>query len=192
MSRHRKAVWLAASLALVCLAMSVGLQSPAAAQTATGKPADPFGEQVTLAAKTIVASKGTATWDNAYDTLVESLKAIYGYLDKQGIKPSGPAMTIYLSTDDTGFQFQIGVPIAEEPKDPPKGDIAIAKSPDGKALKFIHRGSYDSMDTTYEAITNHLDEKKLDAKDLFVEQYVTDPRTTPEDKLVIEVYVPIK
>jgi len=48
------------------------------------------------------------------------------------------------------------------------------------------------MDTTYEAITNHLDEKKLDAKDLFVEQYVTDPRTTPEDKLVIEVYVPIK
>ena len=48
------------------------------------------------------------------------------------------------------------------------------------------------MDTTYEAITNHLDEKQLDAKDLFIEEYQTDPVTTPEDKLVIDVYVPIK
>ena len=48
------------------------------------------------------------------------------------------------------------------------------------------------MDTTYEAITNYLDEKQLDAKDLFIEEYRTDPVTTPEDKLVIDVYVPIK
>jgi effector-binding domain-containing protein len=27
---------------------------------------------------------------------------------------------------------------------------------------------------------------------VFVESYLTDPRTTPDDKLVIEVYVPIK
>jgi len=48
------------------------------------------------------------------------------------------------------------------------------------------------MDSTYEAITNFLDEKRLEARDLFVEFYVTDPLTTPEDSLVIEVYVPIK
>ena len=48
------------------------------------------------------------------------------------------------------------------------------------------------MDSTYEAITNYLDEKKLEASDLFVEQYVTDPVTTQEDDLVIEVYVPVK
>jgi effector-binding domain-containing protein len=48
------------------------------------------------------------------------------------------------------------------------------------------------MDTTYDAITNFLDEKQLDAKDLFIEQYVTDPVTTAPDKLVVEVYVPVK
>jgi effector-binding domain-containing protein len=48
------------------------------------------------------------------------------------------------------------------------------------------------MDTTYEAITNYLDEKQLEAKDLFVEQYMKDPVSTPEDDLVIEVYVPLK
>ena len=34
-------------------------------------------------------------------------------------------MTIYTQADDTGFQFQAAVPIAEAPKDPPKGDIAV-------------------------------------------------------------------
>ena len=46
--------------------------------------------------------------------------------------------------------------------------------------------------STYDLITNYLDEKQLEAKDLFVEQYVKDPITTPEDELVIEVYVPIR
>ena len=70
--------------------------------------------------------------------------------------------------------------------------IAVGKSPEGRALKFVHRGSYDAMDSTYEAITNYLDERKLEARDLFVEYYVTDPLTTQEDNLVIEVYVPVK
>ena len=48
------------------------------------------------------------------------------------------------------------------------------------------------MDNTYEAITNHLDEKKQEAKDTFIEEYVTDPLTTTEDKLVINVFVPLK
>ena len=48
------------------------------------------------------------------------------------------------------------------------------------------------MDATYDAITNFLDEKRLDAKDLFIEQYSTDPTTTAADKLVVEVYVPVK
>ena len=37
-----------------------------------------------------------------------------------------------------------------------------------------------------------LDDKKLEAKDTFVEEYVTDPLKTAEDKLVINVYVPLK
>ena len=156
------------------------------------KPGDAFGEEVTLAAKTIVYSKGSANWDSAFDTLVDAFKNVHAALQKQGLKPSGPAMTIYTATDDTGFEYQAGVPIAAEPKGALPEGMAVGKSPEGRALKFIHRGSYDAMDSTYEAITNHLDEKRLEARDLFVEYYVTDPLTTPEENLVIEVYVPVK
>jgi effector-binding domain-containing protein len=166
-------------------------QTPAAPPAATVQTADPFGEQFSLEPKKVVMLKGTANWDAAFDTLVDSFKALTALLDKQGIKSTGNSMIVYTSTDDTGFTFLAEIPIDQEPKNLTK-DMSIGKSPDGKALKFVHRGSYDNMDNTYEAITNHLDDKKLEAKDTFIEEYITDPLKTAEDKLVINVYVPLK
>lgn len=163
----------------------------AAASPAPVQTADPFGEETTLEAKKVVMVKGTANWDSAFDTLIDAFKALNTLLDKQGIKPSGNSMIVYTSTDDTGFTFLAEIPVEQDPKNLPK-DMSIGKSPEGKALKFVHRGSYDNMDNTYEAITNHLDDKKLEAKDTFIEEYLTDPLKTAEDKLVINVFVPLK
>jgi effector-binding domain-containing protein len=165
---------------------------PAAAETpAPVQTADPFGEEITLTQKPVVIIKGNANWDSAFDTLIESFKSLSALLDKQGIKPSGNSMIVYTSTDDTGFTYLAEMPVDQDPKNLTK-DMSIGKSPEGKALKFVHRGSYDNMDNTYEAITNHLDDKKLEAKDTFIEEYITDPLKTAEDKLVINVYVPLK
>jgi effector-binding domain-containing protein len=170
--------------------------APPAAQAPTAPPAvqtaDPFGEELTLTGKTVVYMKGTANWDAAFDTITSTLKTLQAALDKQSIKAAGPPLIVYTSTDDTGFVFQAEIPITDAPKAPLGKDISTGKSPEGKALKFVHRGSYDNMDNTYEAITNHLDEKKLEAKDSFIEEYITDPLKTAEDKLVINVYVPLK
>ena len=170
--------------------------TPSASQTpappvAPVQTADPFGEQIMLEAKKVVILKGNATWDAAFDTLIELFKTLTALLDKQGIKSAGHSMIVYTSTDDTGFTYLAEIPVEQDPKNLTK-DMSIGKSPDGKALKFVHRGSYDNMDNTYEAITNHLEDKKLEAKDTFIEEYVTDPLKTAEDKLVINVYVPLK
>jgi effector-binding domain-containing protein len=190
--RRAFAVWIAAAAIILPVTFHAAAQSPPAPAQSQPAPSEPFGEEVTMSAKDIVYMKGTATWDNAFETLVDAFKAVRSFLDRENIKQQGPAMTIYLSTDDTGFQFQAALPVADPPKNPPHGDLALGKSPEGKALKFVHRGSYDAMDTTYDAITNFLDQKGLDAKDLFIEEYETDPTTTPEDKLVIDVFVPIQ
>src|SRR6267378_4337230 len=165
---------------------------PAAAETpAPVQTADPFGEEITLTQKPVVIIKGNANWDSAFDTLIESFKSLSALLDKQGIKPSGNSMIVYTSTDDTGFTYLAEMPVDQDLKNLAK-DMSMGKSPEGTALKFVHHGSYDNMDNTYEAITNHLDEKKLEAKDTFIEEYITDPLKTAEDKLVINVYVPLK
>jgi effector-binding domain-containing protein len=171
-----------------------GLGQPTAPTPAQPKSpdADPFGEEVTLPERNIIYFNGTGNWDAAFEAIVDAFKTVNAFLAKQGIKPDGAPMTIYTSTDDSSFQFQAAVPVAELPADPPKGDLAAGKSPAGRAFKFVHRGSYDAMDSTYEAITNYLDDKQLEAKDLFIEEYVTDPVTTPEDKLIVNIFVPIK
>jgi effector-binding domain-containing protein len=101
-------------------------------------------------------------------------------------------MTIFTSTDDTGFQFQAGLPLAQPPKNPPRGDMALGQSPEGHALKFVHHGSYDELDNTYEAITNYLDDRRIEYKDMFVEEYETDPATTEAKNLTIDVFVLLK
>jgi effector-binding domain-containing protein len=166
--------------------------APAQGTDSTNPNGDPFGQNLTLAGKTVVYVKGTGTWDKAFETITGAFKKIDAYLDKEGIKANGLPMTIFTATDDTGFDFQAAVPIAEAPKNPPRGDMAVGQSPEGTALKFVHRGSYDDLDNTYEAITNFLDDKKLEAKDMFIEEYVTDPVKAEPGKLVINVYVLIK
>ena len=200
--------WRAVTLAAF---VALGVASTALAQTAAPAPdspppppapapkvdtpaqaKDPFGVEVVLTPKLIIFMKGNSTWDKALDNLQDAFKSVYELIDRTGLAKAGPAMTIYTQADDTGFSYQAAVPITAAPANEPKGDIAVGQSPGGKALKFIHRGSYDSMDNTYEAITNHLDEKRLEAADSFIEEYETDPVTTPEDKFVVTVYVPLK
>jgi effector-binding domain-containing protein len=181
-------------LRTICLAATMMLLAPLALAQTPGhtQPGDAFGLEVAMPERTIVFMSSIAKWDSAFDSLVDAFKTVYALLEREGIKPAGDAMVIYNSADDLGFEFQAAVPITESFKNPPQGDIAVGKSPMGKAFKFVHRGPYSAMDDTYEAITNFLDEKGVDAKDLFIEEYVTDPRTTPEDKLVVNVFVPVQ
>jgi effector-binding domain-containing protein len=193
----------AGSFAPSVFAQTASPQAPAAAPAPAATPApgngdsasqsgDVFGQNTSLTAKTIVFVKGSGTWDKAFETITAAFKKIDAYLDKEGIKANGLPMTIFTATDDTGFDYEAAVPVAETPKNPPHGEIAVGQSPEGMALKFVHRGSYDDLDNTYEAITNYLDDKKLEAKDMFIEEYVTDPVKADAGKLVINVYVLIK
>ena len=170
--------------AVAAAVVSFAVLSPAAAQAppAAVPPAttsdNPFGEEVTLAEKTIVYIAGSGMWDSAFNTIIGGFKTVNSAMAKLGLKANGAPMTIYTATDDTGFQFQAAVPVAQASTVPANSGITVGKSPAGKALKFVHRGSYDAMDSTYELITNYLDEKQLEPKDMFVEQSMKDPVTT--------------
>lgn len=166
---------------------------PPAAKAQPPATKEPFGVDVTLTPRTIIYMKGNGSWDNALETLQDAFKSVYAFLDKQGIARAGAPMTIYTEFDDTNFTFQAAVPIAEAPKDPPKGDIAVGKTPTGKAVQFAYKGSFHQMeDTIYNAIPEYLDERQLDPSGTFIEEYKTDPVTTPEDKFDLSIFVLLK
>ncbi len=183
---------LALACGLVALATAASAQQPA---PPAGPPPvvtrDAFGEETTLPARTVIFKKGSAKWESAWETVVAAFTAVRASADRLGLKVNGSAFLIYRSTDDEGFEFEAAFPIEAAPASPPGGDIQIGPAPAGKALKFVHRGAFDGMETMYESIANLLDAKGLPAEDLFIEEFVTDPLSTKPDALVINVYVPL-
>ncbi len=158
-------------------------------QTAPAEQSDAFGQQTTLTAQPMLYVKGSGDWDHAFQIISGAFKKLKAYTDKAGLKPNGLPMTIFTATDDNGFDYEAAVPLAEPPKVSPHDEIAVGQSPAGHALKFVHHGSYDDLDNTYEAITNYLDDKRIDAQDMFIEQYVTDPVSSDGKNLTVNVYV---
>jgi effector-binding domain-containing protein len=100
-------------------------------------------------------------------------------------------MTIYTALDDTTFNFHAAMPVTELPKGPGQDNISTGTSPAGKALKFVHRGSFDAMTQTYDTISHHVDEKQISTQELLIEEYITDLLTASPEKLVINIFVPL-
>ena len=160
------------------------------AVTLSAKPGDPFGEEVTYAERPLLSVKGGAGWENGFETLQKAFRTVNAALAARNLKAAGPPTVVYLRADDAGFDFEAGVPLAATPPPPAVAEEpTVRPTPSGRAFRFTHRGAFDTMDRTYDVMTNYLDEKRVDVRDLYVEEYLTDPLTTPEDELKVLIYV---
>ena len=167
--------------------------SPIAGATTPGlQPGDPFGEEITLPERQILSVAGTATWEDGFNALQKALRTVTAEIAARKLAATGPATVIYRRADDAGFDFEAGIPVSDASAasgDATSGEPRLRPVPAGRALRFTHRGSFDVMDATYESMTNFLDDKRIDVRDLFVEEYLTDPLTTPATELRVYIYV---
>jgi effector-binding domain-containing protein len=176
--------------------------APSPAAPAPGAPTANQGSEsgidavqtVDVAARPVALMRGSATWDDGFKTITGALAQIQSEMQKAGLTASGHPFTVFVETDDAGFRYEAMVPLdkAPEGKSELTKDIQIGSSPSGKAMKFQHRGAYDDIDATYEAITAYLDEKNIEAQNLFLEEYLTDPKAADDQSLEVDIYVFIK
>ncbi len=199
-------------LKLVLLLAAFASPLPALAQTAapnseTPKVEAPKAEAPKLApeedasikttdvvAHTVIEAHGAATWEEGYAKINEALARLRAGAEKAGLKVQGHPMAVFTETDDAGFKFDAMLPVdaAADAKPDLGADISLAQSPSGNAIKFQHRGAYDDIDSTYEAITAYLDEKGLEARNLFVEEYLNEPKDSNDMALQVDIYVFLK
>lgn len=134
---------------------------------------------------------GTASWDNGFATIKSTIVKIEAELAKAAIVPTGRPIAIFVHTDDDGFGYQVMIPIAQTPDGRTEltPEIKFGKTPDGKALRFVHKDSYEEIDGTYETITAYLDAKDIVAQDAFIEEYVTDLTDPSDANLEVNIYV---
>lgn len=148
-------------------------------------------QSVDLPARPSLVIAGTAEWEEGFPKLTAAFAEIRAAMGKAGLQPGGKPLAVFTETDDNGFKFQAMIPLAAAPSagSVPAGTAKLGTTPAGKAMKFEHRSAYDDIDSTYEAITAYLDEKGIEAQTMFVEEYLTEPKTADDTSLQVDIYV---
>ncbi|WP_131196163.1 GyrI-like domain-containing protein [Lichenihabitans psoromatis] len=157
-------------------------------------PDTSISQTMTLPARPAVVISGKATWDEGFKSITEAFATLNAALAQNKITGAGRPLAVFTETDDSGFKFSAMIPIdkAPEGKTELTPTVSIGETPSGKAMRFQHRGSYDDIDSTYEAITAYLDEKGLEAKNMFAEEYLDQVKTSDDNSLEVDIYVFLK
>jgi effector-binding domain-containing protein len=162
--------------------------------TAPGITSDAVTQTLEVPARPVAFMRGAASWDDGYKTIRANLAKIATEVDKAGLKQGGHPIAVFVDTDENGFKFEAMLPLDTLPEGKTQltDEVKLGSSPAGKALKFQHRGAYDDIDSTYDLITAFLDEKGLEAQNLFIEEYLNDVAGADDPSLQVDIYVFIK
>ena len=169
-------------------------QTPAAPLPAPPQTDAAETPTIQLAARPAAYIESKANWDEGFSAINNAIGAVDAELAKAGMKPAGRPIAVFTETDDTSFRFRAMVPIDAIPdgKTSLSDTVKFGQTPAGKAMKFEHRGSYEDIDSTYEAITAFLDEKGLESQNLFYEEYLNDVKSPDDPTLEVDIYVLLK
>ena len=149
------------------------------------------GEVVELTSRPALYIEGKARREEVFGAIMGNLAKIRDAAAKAGLKPQGHALAVFLSADDDSLTYRAIEPLesAPDPKLALPDPVKSGQTPVGKSMKFEHRGEYDDIDSTYEAITAYLDEKGVDAQDVFLEEYLNEPKTSDDPNGQVDIYV---
>lgn len=138
------------------------------------------------------------TSDSSMKHLSESMRqtipAVVAAIEKNNLSQSGPVHSIYnrMNIKQQSCVYTAAIPVTDTTDVNTPMHIGAIQA--CRALKVTHTGSYDHLGTAWAtAIGNqrHLKLKPSKVQPPY-EVYISDPENTPADKLITEIYVPIR
>ena len=116
-------------------------------------------------------------WQNLHSSVarIAEHNQIIGYLSLYKMEPQ---------------TYRAGVALAAPPEKLP-GGISYLEFNGGKYSRFVLTGPYSNLGRATGRVMELVTETKLPLRnDYFIENYVNDPRTTPEERLISQILVP--
>jgi effector-binding domain-containing protein len=100
-------------------------------------------------------------------------------------------ITGYMSLYKVGPQiYRAGVSLSAEPQNLPAG-LHYEKFHGGKYARFVLTGPYSGLPEASGRVFRMISDQQIRFRDdYFIENYLNDPRTTPEDQLITQILVP--
>jgi effector-binding domain-containing protein len=171
--------------------------APPAAATARPTLVPEPGDQndvaeVTLTAKPAVVISGSSSTEEGFANVRRGIEKLEAELSRAGIAPAGRPFAIFQQFNpDNSFQFDVLIPIerAPEGRTTLTPEIRFGLTPEGRALRFVHKGPYEDVDSTYDMIEVYLEAKGIVVKDPIIEEYVNDPKDASDPELEINIFV---
>lgn len=122
--------------------------------------------------------------NSAFDTLGK-------FLGEAQVTPLGPPLAVYSNWTENQMTIDVGFPVSAADAAKARGDILSGSTPGGNALKAIHRGPYDSLADTYNAIEAQMRSEGIAQSATAWEVYLGEPGVTPDAELITEIYMQI-
>jgi effector-binding domain-containing protein len=175
------------------------LGAPALAEDAFVTSAEPLGrtpsdlpvERVIMKSQPVAIEKAEGRLAEAPTELPKAIDALKAKLGAKGIEVAGAPLVQFNTADEQAYAADVMLPVAALPKES-VADLHFGNSPDGQALRIMHKGPLMSIEDTYFEIQTFVEDQGLDIGDTTIERYVTDlAKTAPKDMLT-EIYVPLK
>jgi len=86
--------------------------------------------------------------------------------------------------------YRAGVAVSAKPTEIPSV-LQYIKFQGGKYSRFVLNGPYSNLPKASRRVMEIVEEKKMKLRDdFYIENYVNDPRTTPEEDLITYIQVP--
>lgn len=139
-----------------------------------------------------LSSKFVTSDKKIKDDIKKQMEAMNKFIagSKGKIKSVGAPMVCYYNKDMKKLQGELFFAVEKECKG--KGAIKFSKVKARKVLAMVHKGPYEKLMDTYNAMTKFVTEKKLEVvKDLACEVYQNDPSKVKPEELKTEVFFEI-
>jgi len=128
-----------------------------------------------------------------------AFERLTGFLRQHKLTPAGPPRAIYTAHGPQGVRFIVAMPIVAPPAITRMiGPGFVKPLAARRAMRFTHRGPYADLMKTYGQITEYLKAEGLIETEAdwakympMWEEYLNDPRTTPEADLLTYIYLPV-
>jgi effector-binding domain-containing protein len=129
-------------------------------------------------------TEGSADLDTG---LAAAYREITTFMAKNEIEMAAQPMAITRIRANQGFDVEAAIPVSTKEVEP-SGRVMKGQSPAGRALRVVHRGSYDSMAPDYDKLAAWMAAHGLAEGSVSWEHYISNPAETPRDQLITHIY----
>jgi effector-binding domain-containing protein/uncharacterized protein YndB with AHSA1/START domain len=133
---------------------------------------------------------------NTSEDLSAVLAAAYGqltlFMTSNDIEFAGMPMAITRSWEASVWEFDAAIPVSIDVIEGDTGNIQLGKTYEGKAVKYVQKGSYDQGEASYALLDAYMQEHELEHNGMPWEVYVSDPGTVAESEIITHIFQPIK